>query len=110
MILNRNTVFLAEQDLLTPPVRAALAALARDRDKVFTKTEAPGAPVRLAADPACRAEAYTLAAGGGALILTAGDDLGVVYGLYEISRRGGGGLFICERPVQGALARLVFER
>lgn len=87
MILNRNTVFLAEQDLLTPPVRAALAALARDRDKVFAKTEAPGAPVRLAADPACRAEAYTLAAGGGALILTAGDDLGFVYGLYEISRR-----------------------
>ncbi len=87
MILNRNTVFLAEQDLLTPPVRAALAALARDRDKVFAKTEAPGAPVRLAADPACRAEAYTLAAGGGALALTAGDDLGFVYGLYEISRR-----------------------
>ena len=27
MILNRNTVFLAEQDLLTPPVRAALVAL-----------------------------------------------------------------------------------
>ena len=26
-------------------------------------------------------------AGGGALILTAGDDLGFVYGLYEISRR-----------------------
>lgn len=87
MILNRNTVFLAEQDLLTPPVRAALAALARDRDKVFAKTEAPGAPVRLAADPACRAEAYALAAGGGALILTTGDDLGFVYGLYEISRR-----------------------
>lgn len=78
MILNRNTVFLAEQDLLTPPVRAALAALARDRDKVFAKTEAPGAPVRLAADPACRAEAYTLAAGGGALILTAGDRKSVV--------------------------------
>ena len=32
----------SEQDLLTPPVRAALAALARDRDKVFAKTEAPG--------------------------------------------------------------------
>ena len=55
MILNRNTVFLAEQDLLTPPVRAALAALARDRDKVFAKTEAPGAPVRRAAPPACPA-------------------------------------------------------
>ena len=52
MILNRNTVFLAEQDLLTPPVRAALAALARDRDKVFAKTEAPRPPVRRCPAPA----------------------------------------------------------
>lgn len=87
MVLNRNTAFLAEPTLLTPPVRAALAAVTRDRDKVFAKTEAPGAPIRLIADATRPAEGFTLAAADGALVLAAGDDLGFVYGLYEISRR-----------------------
>ena len=85
MLLNRNTVFPA--GVAAKPVQYAVKALHRDFDRVFTKTSAPGGRLLLAANNTLAAEQYTLTAGPDTLLLSAGDDLGFVYGLFEISRR-----------------------
>lgn len=55
--------------------------------KVFRESAAPGGCIRLEQAEGLPAECYRLQAEGKALTLAAGDDLGFVYGLFEISRR-----------------------
>lgn len=85
MLLNRNTVFPAAPT--SKPVQYALRALRRDFDRVFSETGLPGGQLLLCQNNALPPEQYTLAAGADTLRLSAPDDLGFVYGLFEISRR-----------------------
>ena len=85
MILNRNTIFPA--GATAKPVQYALKALRRDFDKVFPETAAPGGRILLTANDSLAAEQYTLTANADTLLLAAANDLGFVYGLFEISRR-----------------------
>lgn len=86
MFLNRNSEIVPPANL-TAPVRYALNALKRDMAKVFRESAAPGGCIRLEQAKGLPAECYRLQAEGKALTLAAGDDLGFVYGLFEISRR-----------------------
>ena len=86
MFLNRNSEIVPPADL-SAPVRYALNALKRDMAKVFRESAAPGGCIRLEQAEGLPAECYRLQAEGKALTLAAGDDLGFVYGLFEISRR-----------------------
>lgn len=70
----------------TKPVAHALAGVQRDMMKVL-KSGAAGGDIILQRDPSVMAECYRLTADENNLILAAADDLGFVYGLYEISRR-----------------------
>ena len=85
MLLNKNTVLPAAP--AAKPVQYALKALRRDFDRVFSATEAPGGRVLLNVNDTLAAEQYVLTAGADTLLLSAADDLGFVYGLFEISRR-----------------------
>lgn len=85
MILNRNTLFSAFPD--AKPVQYALQALRRDFDSVFAKTDTPGGRILLNYNDNLQPEQYILAADADTLLLSAADDLGFVYGLFEISRR-----------------------
>ena len=86
MFLNRNSEIVPPANL-TAPVRYARNALKRDMAKVFRESAAPGGCIRLEQAEGLPAECYRLQAEGEALTLAAGDDLGFVYGLFEISRR-----------------------
>lgn len=86
MFLNRNSEIVPPANL-TAPVRYARNALKRDMAKVFRESAAPGGCVRLKRAESLPAECYRLQAEGEALTLAAGNDLGFVYGLFEISRR-----------------------
>ena len=85
MLLNKNTVLPAAP--AAKPVQYALKALRRDLDRIFSATEAPGGRVLLNVNDTLAAEQYVLTAGADTLLLSAADDLGFVYGLFEISRR-----------------------
>ena len=85
MILNRNTILPAAP--AAKPVQYALKALRRDFDRVFTDTAAPGGRILLTINDTLPAEQYTLTVDADTLLLSAADDLGFVYGLFEISRR-----------------------
>ena len=65
----------------------ALGALRRDFDRIFAATAAPGGRLLLTINHTLATEQYTLTAGTDTLLLSASDDLGFVYGLFEISRR-----------------------
>ena len=86
MFLNRSTK-VAAPFALTPPVRYAVAALHRDIAKVFAESSAPGGTVRLEQAAGLAPECFRLRAEVDTLALAADDDLGFVYGLFEISRR-----------------------
>lgn len=86
--LNKNTRFITETD--TPPVMNAVSMLERDRDKVFVASPERGGEVRLCLAGAVREkplepEQYHLEVTDTCCILTAGDDLGFVYGLLYLS-------------------------
>ena len=85
MLLNRNTIFPAA--VTAKPIQYALGALRRDFDRIFAATAAPGGRLLLTINHTLAAEQYTLTAGTDTLLLSASDDLGFVYGLFEISRR-----------------------
>ena len=85
MILNRNTILPAES--AAKPVQYALGALRRDFANAFVETDAPGGRILLAVNNTLAAEQYTLTADADTLQVSAADDLGFVYGLFEISRR-----------------------
>ena len=85
MLLNRNTIFPAA--VTAKPIQYALGALRQDFDRIFAATAAPGGRLLLTINHTLAAEQYTLTAGTDTLLLSASDDLGFVYGLFEISRR-----------------------
>ena len=84
MILNRNTEILVTDP--SKPVQYALSALRRDMNAVFADTDVPGDTVRLAKDSDLAPECFCLQVHDHALLLTAADPLGFVYGLFHISR------------------------
>lgn len=90
MILNRNSKIRFDDSAhplsSASPVQYAVSALRRDLEACFHKTTTSGGVVNLVyghQEP----QRYRLKACGGSLDLTAGDALGFVYGLFEISRR-----------------------
>lgn len=104
MILNRNTILPAAP--AAKPVQYALKALRRDFDRVFTDTAAPGGRILLTINDTLPAEQYTLTVDADTLLLSAADDLGFVYGLFEISRR----FWACSRSGSGTTSRLLCGR
>lgn len=85
MQLSCNTRF--DIPCQSPPVEYACRALRRDFGAVFRASRQPGGRVRACPDGTLPPEAYRLCVQGDTLTLYAGDDLGFVYGLFEISRR-----------------------
>ncbi len=83
VILNRNTHVEGEA---TEAVRRAVSALYRDLKKVFFESQKEGAVIRLMREN-LGAEQFFLRTAEGNLELYAGDELGFIYGIYEISRR-----------------------
>jgi len=82
-VLNRNTKI--ESEIGTAPVKNAIAMLERDRDKVFSETEERGGRIDLRLAQGFAEEEYLLAVEEEKIVITAGDDLGFVYGLLHIS-------------------------
>ncbi len=82
IILNRNTHIRAAE---TAAVRKAADALQRDMEKVFHESASEGASICLVQEQ-MEQEQFQLKAAGGKLEIHAGDDLGFIYGIYEISR------------------------
>ena len=82
VILNRNTHI---EGVAADAVRRAASALYRDMRKVFLSNEEEGASICLV-EEAMEAEQFFLKAADGKLELHAGDELGFIYGIYEISR------------------------
>ncbi len=66
-------------------VRWAADNLQRDIEKVCCETEIPGCRIELE-KAAMEKECFSIALREGKLVLQAGDDLGFIYGIYEISR------------------------
>ena len=85
MILNRNSQIISCEE--TKPVQYAVSALYRDMKAVFIETDAPGDAIRLAKDSDLAPECFCLQVHDNALLLTAADTLGFVFGLFEVSRR-----------------------
>ncbi len=69
----------------TGPVQKAADCFMRDLKKVFLHTDEPGAEIRLV-EGRQEAEGYLIQVRNGHLEIQASDDLGFIYGLYEISR------------------------
>ncbi len=70
---------------LPPAVRHAADHLERDIRKVFFERERPGSRIELKTRR-MEPEGFRIAAEDGALVVSAADELGFIYGLYEISR------------------------
>lgn len=83
VILNRNTHVEGEA---TEAVRRAVSALYRDLKKVFFESPEEGAVIRLMREN-LEEEQFFLRTAEGNLELHAGDELGFIYGIYEISRQ-----------------------
>lgn len=86
MKLNQN-VCLPQADDWHKPVQLALYALQRDLKRTLCPAEKEGGKLCLCMDRTLAPEMYCLDAAQDALTVTAADDLGFVYGLFEISRR-----------------------
>ncbi len=69
----------------TVPVQKAADSLVRDLKKVFLNTDEPGAEIRLI-EGTQEEEGYLIQAEDGNLEIQASDDLGFIYGIYEVSR------------------------
>lgn len=83
VILNKNTCI---EGVMTLAVQKAADILKRDMGNVFNDGNENGSGIRLIADK-MEKEQYYLRSRGGNLEIHAGDDLGFVYGIYEISRK-----------------------
>lgn len=82
-ILNYNTCVTGAQ---TAAVRHASKNLLRDIRNVCFETELPGGQIRLEKGGTER-ECFCLTARDGGLVIQASDELGFIYGIYEVSRR-----------------------
>ncbi|QBE97294.1 glycosyl hydrolase 115 family protein [Blautia producta] len=83
IVINRNTEIVS--DIHTAPVDWAVRNLRRDIRKACTGSEAGGAQIRLEKGE-YKKETFCIAESEGQLVVRASDDLGFVYGIYEISR------------------------
>lgn len=81
--INRNSAVSAGSR--TEPVERAVRSLRRDLEKAFCTSGRAGAEIRLVEEPQ-KEECFRLAASGGCLEIRAADDLGFIYGIYEVSR------------------------
>ncbi|MDE7415472.1 MAG: glycosyl hydrolase 115 family protein [Lachnospiraceae bacterium] len=84
ILINYNTDILG-MEKKSQTVCRAVAALRRDMNQVFQINEVNGADIFLVYEP-MEQEQFSLQVKGGRLEIHAGDDLGFVYGIYEISR------------------------
>lgn len=83
LIINRNVEI--RTDIQTEPIKRAIDNLKRDLDKVFLASEKKGAQICLVERPS-EIECYCLRVSGNKLEIQAGDELGFIYGIYEVSR------------------------
>ncbi len=81
--VNRNSVISSE--IRTESVQRAVNSLKRDFEKSFLLSGQNGAEIRLLRGPQSQ-ECFCLAAANGRLEIRASDELGFIYGVYEISR------------------------
>ena len=86
MKLNKNTI-LPLTESLHKPLQYAVGALRRDMKETLCQTEHPGGKIQLNTDLALPPEMFCLDAAQDVLTVTASDDLGFVYGLFEVSRQ-----------------------
>lgn len=82
VLLNRNSHIEGAE---TNAVRRAVSALYRDMEKVFAENEKEGDSILLVKE-AMDEEQFYLKAANGKLEIHAGDELGFIYGIYEVSR------------------------
>lgn len=82
MIINRSTEITGN---MTESIQAAAAGLLRDIEKVFLTCDLEGGTIELVRKEQ-KAECFCLKSEGNRLKLYASDDLGFIYGIYEISR------------------------
>ena len=85
MKLTSMTHILAENPATS--IAHAIADVQRDLYKTLKDNRTAGGSIVLRYDPAVAPECYRMAADEDCLTVAAADDLGFVYGLYEISRR-----------------------
>lgn len=83
MILNNNTRVIGAQ---TAAVRHAAESLYRDIKKVSGRAELPGCQILLEKG-AVEKECFRIGTEEGDLVIQASDELGFIYGIYEVSRR-----------------------
>lgn len=81
--INKNTNFITDIEDIS--VIKALQTLRRDIDKACTPTDSPGISLRLIKKD-LPPECFSLTLNESELQLCAGDDLGFMYGIYEISK------------------------
>jgi hypothetical protein len=81
--VNRNSTVSSE--IRTEPVQRAVNNLKRDFEKSFLPCEQSGAEIRLVRESQPQ-ECFCLTVSGGRLEVRASDELGFIYGVYEISR------------------------
>ncbi len=81
--INRNSIVTVKA--CTEPVSRAVNNLKRDLEKAFCTSGQKGAEIHLLEEPQEK-ECFCIAASGGNLEIRAADDLGFIYGIYEISR------------------------
>ena len=83
MIFNKNTQIYADNTL---PVKKSVVSLKRDMSKVFGESDRLGGSIRLVNGKE-KKECFTLTESEGNLVVSASDELGFIYGIYEISHR-----------------------
>lgn len=83
LVINRNTEVGA--DIQMEPIRRTICNLKRDIDRVFLASEQKGTQIYLVQAPTEK-ECYCLKVSGNKLEIQAGDELGFIYGIYEVSR------------------------
>ena len=82
MIINSNTQIVGVQ---TPAVKYAAENLRRDIQKVCNKTEVFGCQIVLE-EQALEKECFCIRKRENSMVIQASDELGFIYGIYEISR------------------------
>lgn len=80
--INQNTCI---EGFCSPAVHKAADALRRDMEKVIKKDRTEGASICLIEDDLAK-EQFIIMVSRGRLEIHAGDDLGFIYGIYEVSR------------------------
>lgn len=83
---NRNTIIdYSRLSNLTRPILHAIRVLERDIRKCFLASDLPETCILLQENVPAAEESYQIAVSDAIITITAGDDLGFVYGLYHIS-------------------------